>query len=116
MLARLGEFSRLFDQPCCRATAARRNHQTFASEPLFGQVETAADFGEETAHTRRNIPIAVIVATLFAIVLYLWTTYSFYHARHSGLLNCEPEPPPPTAPVIATPRLNPALSVPSSAA
>jgi amino acid transporter len=38
--------------------------------------ETAADFGEETAHPRRYIPIAVIVATLFAIVLYLWTTYS----------------------------------------
>ena len=38
--------------------------------------ETAADFGEETAHPRRYIPIAVIVATVFAIVLYLWTTYS----------------------------------------
>jgi amino acid transporter len=38
--------------------------------------ETAADFGEETAHPRRNVPIAVIAATLFAIVLYLWTTYS----------------------------------------
>jgi amino acid transporter len=38
--------------------------------------ETAADFGEETANPRRNIPIAVLVATLFAVVLYLWTTYS----------------------------------------
>jgi amino acid transporter len=38
--------------------------------------ETAADFGEETAHPRRYIPIAVIAATLFAVVLYLWTTYS----------------------------------------
>jgi len=38
--------------------------------------ETAADFGEETAKPRRNIPIAVIAATLFAILLYLWTTYS----------------------------------------
>jgi amino acid transporter len=38
--------------------------------------ETAADFGEETAHPRRYIPIAVIAATLFAIILYLWTTYS----------------------------------------
>src|SRR5580698_5238174 len=38
--------------------------------------ETAADFGEETAQPRRYIPIAVIAATLFAIVLYLWTTYS----------------------------------------
>ncbi|HEY2641759.1 MAG TPA: APC family permease, partial [Streptosporangiaceae bacterium] len=38
--------------------------------------ETAADFGEETAHPRRYIPIAVLAATLFAIILYLWTTYS----------------------------------------
>jgi amino acid transporter len=38
--------------------------------------ETAADFGEETANPRRNIPIAIIVATVFAVVLYLWTTYS----------------------------------------
>jgi len=38
--------------------------------------ETAADFGEETANPRRYIPIAVIAATLFAVVLYLWTTYS----------------------------------------
>src|SRR6266487_5265447 len=38
--------------------------------------ETAADFGEETAHPRRYIPIAVLAATLFAIVLYLWTTYA----------------------------------------
>ena len=38
--------------------------------------ETSADFGEETAHPRRYIPIAVLAATLFAIVLYLWTTYS----------------------------------------
>jgi amino acid transporter len=38
--------------------------------------ETSADFGEETAHPRRYIPIAVIVATLFAVIFYLWTTYS----------------------------------------
>src|SRR5215471_2593554 len=38
--------------------------------------ETSADFGEETAHPRRYIPIAVIAATVFAIILYLWTTYS----------------------------------------
>src|SRR5579859_2977879 len=38
--------------------------------------ETAADFGEETAKPRRYIPIAVIAATLFAVVFYLWTTYS----------------------------------------
>ncbi|MGH9087898.1 MAG: APC family permease, partial [Acidimicrobiales bacterium] len=38
--------------------------------------ETAADFGEETAHPRRAIPIAVIAAVLFAIVFYVWTTYA----------------------------------------
>ena len=38
--------------------------------------ETAADFGEETANPRRNIPIAIIAATGFAVVLYLFTTYS----------------------------------------
>ncbi len=38
--------------------------------------ETAADFGEETANPRRAIPIAVIVSVLFAIGLYVWTTYS----------------------------------------
>jgi len=38
--------------------------------------ETSADFGEETANPRRYIPIAVITATLFAVVFYLWTTYS----------------------------------------
>jgi amino acid transporter len=38
--------------------------------------ETAADFGEETSQPRRYIPVAVIAATLFAIILYLWTTYS----------------------------------------
>jgi amino acid transporter len=38
--------------------------------------ETAADFGEETARPRRAIPIAVIASVGFAIVFYLWTTYS----------------------------------------
>ncbi len=38
--------------------------------------ETAADFGEETANPRRSIPIAIIAATGFAIVLYLLTTYA----------------------------------------
>src|SRR5579859_124146 len=38
--------------------------------------ETAADFGEETSNPRRYIPIAIIAATLFAVVFYLWTTYS----------------------------------------
>src|SRR5215475_9848043 len=35
--------------------------------------ETAADFGEETSNPRRNIPIAIIAATTFAVVLYLFT-------------------------------------------
>jgi amino acid transporter len=38
--------------------------------------ETAADFGEETANPRRYIPIAVIAATAFVIIFYLWTTYA----------------------------------------
>jgi amino acid transporter len=38
--------------------------------------ETAADFGEETANPRRNIPVAIIVATAFVVIFYLWTTYS----------------------------------------
>ena len=38
--------------------------------------ETAADFGEETSNPRRYIPIAVIAATGFAVIFYLWTTYS----------------------------------------
>ncbi len=38
--------------------------------------ETAADFGEETKNPRRAIPIAIIAATAFAILFYLWTTYS----------------------------------------
>jgi amino acid transporter len=38
--------------------------------------ESAADFGEETAQPRKYIPIAVIVATVFAVVFYIWTTYS----------------------------------------
>ncbi len=41
--------------------------------------ETAADFGEETANPRRNIPIAIIVATAFVIIFYLWTTYAIDH-------------------------------------
>jgi amino acid transporter len=38
--------------------------------------ETAADFGEETANPRRAIPIAVLASVGFAILFYLWTTYS----------------------------------------
>jgi amino acid transporter len=55
--------------------------------------ETAADFGEETAHPRRYIPIAVITATLFAIVLYLWTTYSItigYGVNNGAKMGADP--------------------------
>jgi amino acid transporter len=38
--------------------------------------ETAADFGEETANPRRYIPIAIIAATAFVVIFYLWTTYA----------------------------------------
>jgi amino acid transporter len=38
--------------------------------------ETAADFGEETANPRRAVPIAVLASVLFAIILYVWTTYA----------------------------------------
>ena len=38
--------------------------------------ETAADFGEETRRPRRNIPIAIIAATTFAILFYLLATYA----------------------------------------
>jgi len=55
--------------------------------------ETSADFGEETANPRRNIPIAVIAATLFAIVLYLWTTYSItigYGVANGAKMGADP--------------------------
>src|SRR6266704_3309150 len=55
--------------------------------------ETAADFGEETAHPRRYIPIAVLAATLFAIVLYLWTTYSItigYGLNNGAKMGADP--------------------------
>jgi amino acid transporter len=55
--------------------------------------ETAADFGEETAHPRRNVPVAVIVATLFAIILYLWTTYSItigYGVNNGAKMGADP--------------------------
>jgi amino acid transporter len=55
--------------------------------------ETAADFGEETAQPRRYIPVAVIVATLFAIVLYLWTTYSItigYGVNNGAKMGADP--------------------------
>ena len=55
--------------------------------------ETSADFGEETANPRRFIPIAVIVATGFAIVFYLWTTYSIaigYGVTNGGKWAADP--------------------------
>src|SRR5262249_7994214 len=55
--------------------------------------ETSADFGEETAHPRRYIPIAVIAATLFAIILYLWTTYSItigYGVKNGVKMGADP--------------------------
>ena len=47
----------------------------FAVTSFIG-FETAADFGEETRRPRRNIPIAVIAATTFAILFYLLATYA----------------------------------------
>lgn len=38
--------------------------------------ESSADFGEETAKPRRNVPIAVFSAAIFAILLYVFTTYA----------------------------------------
>ena len=55
--------------------------------------ETAADFGEETTHPRRNVPVAVIAATLFAIILYLWTTYSItigYGVKNGVKMGADP--------------------------
>lgn len=55
--------------------------------------ETAADFGEETANPRRSIPIAIIAATSFAIVLYLFTTYAMtigFGVAHGDKLGADP--------------------------
>jgi len=55
--------------------------------------ETAADFGEETANPRRSIPIAIIAATGFAIVLYLFTTYAMtigFGVGHGDKLGADP--------------------------
>lgn len=38
--------------------------------------ETAAVLGEETKNPRRAIPLSVIVAVVFGIVFYVWTTYN----------------------------------------
>src|SRR5438552_2115838 len=37
--------------------------------------ETAAVLGEETRNPRRAIPTSIIVAVVFAILFYVWTTY-----------------------------------------
>ncbi|HUZ26141.1 MAG TPA: APC family permease [Streptosporangiaceae bacterium] len=55
--------------------------------------ETAADFGEETSNPRRYIPIAVIAATLFAVVFYLWTTYAItigYGVSNGAKMGADP--------------------------
>jgi amino acid transporter len=55
--------------------------------------ETAADFGEETSNPRRYIPIAVIAATLFAVIFYLWTTYSItigYGVKNGVKMGADP--------------------------
>jgi amino acid transporter len=55
--------------------------------------ETAADFGEETSNPRRYIPIAVIAATLFAVIFYLWTTYSItigYGVTNGAKMGADP--------------------------
>jgi amino acid transporter len=54
--------------------------------------ETAADFGEETRNPRRNIPIAIIAATVFAILFYLWTTYSMAIGDGVDKLSGDPLP------------------------
>jgi amino acid transporter len=55
--------------------------------------ETAADFGEETKNPRRAIPIAIIAATGFAILFYLWTTYSMsigFGVNHGSAFGSDP--------------------------
>jgi amino acid transporter len=38
--------------------------------------ETSAVLGEETRNPRKAIPLSIIIAVLFAIVFYVWTTYN----------------------------------------
>jgi amino acid transporter len=55
--------------------------------------ETAADFGEETRQPRRNIPIAIIAATIFAILFYLLATYSMsigFGVKHGAAFGADP--------------------------
>jgi amino acid transporter len=39
--------------------------------------ETSAVLGEETRNPRRAIPTSIIIAVIFAIVFYVWTTYVY---------------------------------------
>jgi amino acid transporter len=38
--------------------------------------ETSAVLGEETKNPRKAIPVSVVIAVVFAILFYVWTTYS----------------------------------------
>src|SRR5206468_6351120 len=49
---------------------------------IFGVIsyigfETSAVLGEETRNPRRAIPTSIIIAVVFAIVFYVWTTYVY---------------------------------------
>jgi len=54
--------------------------------------ESAADFGEETANPRRSVPIAVLAAVIFAIVLYVWVTYATTIGYGVNELQKDPSP------------------------
>src|SRR4051795_12150617 len=54
--------------------------------------ESAADFGEETANPRRSVPIAVLAAVIFAIILYVWVTYATTIGYGVNELQKDPSP------------------------
>jgi amino acid transporter len=54
--------------------------------------ETAADFGEETANPRKAVPIAILASVLFAIFLYVWTTYATTIGYGTQELAADPTP------------------------
>ncbi|MCU1671870.1 MAG: family permease [Blastococcus sp.] len=54
--------------------------------------ETAADFGEETANPRRAVPIAILASVIFAILLYVWTTYATTIGYGANELAKDPTP------------------------
>ncbi|HKC29066.1 MAG TPA: APC family permease [Jatrophihabitans sp.] len=54
--------------------------------------ETAADFGEETANPRRAVPIAVTAAVSFAIIFYVFITYSATIGYGVNELQKDPSP------------------------